>query len=1667
MNKNHVVACLFGMLFLFVPMNFMIKFQEVQHKHDSMKRNMGDLVTSKAEDLGTDLTTTRAEKQSTTRKRIKPKISICALTKSRPRWKSFRDSETWRFFVRSVYVTTQSDVSTYDVNIFLGCDTNDLFWLENKEQLIRDAMLQYNLTIIFNAYEKKTEHLPFNQLMQTAFVSGADYLVRVNDDTEFVTKAWIPASVEKLQSYHPPNVGVVGPKCNQGNLKILTHDMVHKTHLQIFDTYYPSVFHNWYIDDWISQVYGTQRTTKMTSWVVHHHIELGSRYSEKRSDKIRLEAEIERGMKQIQKYLLQDSSQDKQILSFSLYGNNPRYTQGAIANADLYKKIFSGWTMRVYHDDTVAADTLQKLRSNGVELISKQGVKDNKMSWRFLVVNDHDVAMFCCRDIDSRLSMREELAVKEWIQSGKDFHVMRDHPSHSKYAMSGGMWCMRKQSFEKIHKLIPLISSSDEYLEDMKWLNNHVWKIASKNVLQHDSFSCDRFGGGMGFPSKRRQWEHVGSVYIDGKMREKDVEILRHTVPPQQCLRDHLHNPEPTMHRIPLCVAVVAHQGKKTLDSTLLSYQKSGFLDMTDDFHIFFQEIDTPERRAWAQNVLLRYPQFIPIFERSNLGHEAIVRLVDSCAPESLFFLPLEEDFVIKTDYGHVSDQLTNAISLLQQNVTAVKLRHRTLPGDPNYSYQSWKSGTLGKTHLLSHVMWDENAEKHVAGIWTCGQNPKTWCAKSANAHYTNNPVMYRKDFARALFHKVPKNSLSTQKFEQWLTTYWSQQNFQVAHSDGIFTHQRLDRELGKEAVIPKKRHKKNVVMAAAVGYGLQDFENFILPLRRVSDADIVLFVPDDISNQLKQICHENDVIMTPLPTGSRLGVKGNRYIGYAETCQRYDMCFATDFRDVFFQADPFENEQDQYDLILSKEFASVSIKKCPYNREWIQSCWGDSFLSKVGHEVPICSGTIMGNSKGFEALKNAMLTEMQKTSNDPNCKARDQGHLNYLYYAKLIPVKILAQPRGEGIVNTVGYIYPRKSISDYLNKDHRVINDDGSLSPVVHQYDRFPELVSTLQKLILKAKATRKKRLELTHFITNKKFLSLCDAAFRTRSKNDLKLPIKKDAIICVQGTRDVLDVFFQLEIRNPFTLISIESDESVPQNMKWLENRYLKHWYSWNSIDNRVTPIPIGLNHDSQLIPMMQAQAEQVKVDKVFVNFKQDTQERIDLFQRVKNLDFVQVETYKKKWQNANDLKNHYETISKYKWVLCPRGAGQDTHRLWEALYLGAIPVVVKSTLFPLYEDLPIIQLNDWSELSLKKLETLQKSLPGKTEQLTFSYWAEQIKGKNTDKDYRNDALFTSFFSHKMCHPGRTGENCTEKLDPANPWYVEDCPNLLLSDSLDLNASLKNLGGHKGCHPAGNSMGLPLSYCAYLCYSHPLTGVTVIPFSIWKTAQVAESRAWKGNSGNSDRSDEHKEGFQGYHILNGLYLGDVIEVGAGPWTQTRAILDSFEIENTVRSFTIHEPSAHFYKQNTPSCAYKSGRLEKMNKNGFYSFPVTVFGEKGESLTDRQTQYDTLVAINVIEHVQNAYEYLKGLHKTLKPGGLLIFHERFFDDPVSGDKVLGRNLYHPIRITKFVLDVFLDQFDVLMKNENPTTGMIQRKAFEHGYYVIARKKKPNTIKMF
>jgi hypothetical protein len=233
-----------------------------------------------------------------------------------------------------------------------------------------------------------------------------------------------------------------------------------------------------------------------------------------------------------------NSVENPNILAFSLYGSNERYTMGAIANSILYKKVYPGWSMRVYHDNSVPLSIVKQLHENGVVLVNMSSSPLLvKTTWRFAVASDKNVSRFCSRDTDSRLSPREKAAVDAWIVSKKKFHVMRDHPSHSRqHAMLAGMWCATGDAIPDMIERLQSRKLRDYFFQDQDFLSEAVWPIARTSVIHHDSFSCEKHENAFPFPLRRVGFEHVGGVFIDGQLRQSDVDVLKAATPPRACL---------------------------------------------------------------------------------------------------------------------------------------------------------------------------------------------------------------------------------------------------------------------------------------------------------------------------------------------------------------------------------------------------------------------------------------------------------------------------------------------------------------------------------------------------------------------------------------------------------------------------------------------------------------------------------------------------------------------------------------------------------------------------------------------------------------------------------------------------------------------------------------------------------------------------------------------------------------------------------------------------------------------------------------------------------------------------------------------------------------------------------------------------------------------------
>lgn len=92
-----------------------------------------------------------------------------------------------------------------------------------------------------------------------------------------------------------------------------------------------------------------------------------------------------------------------------------------------------------------------------------------------------------------------------------------------------------------------------------------------------------------------------------------------------------------------------------------------------------------------------------------------------------------------------------------------------------------------------------------------------------------------------------------------------------------------------------------------------------------------------------------------------------------------------------------------------------------------------------------------------------------------------------------------------------------------------------------------------------------------------------------------------------------------------------------------------------------------------------------------------------------------------------------DYFTRLKQFRFVVSPAGNGLDSHSTWEALLAGCIPIVPRSTLDPLYDDLPVWLVSDWAEITTESVieatNRFQKHQDWNFEKIFADWWQRWI--------------------------------------------------------------------------------------------------------------------------------------------------------------------------------------------------------------------------------------------------------------------------------------------------------------------------------------------------
>lgn len=186
-------------------------------------------------------------------------------------------------------------------------------------------------------------------------------------------------------------------------------------------------------------------------------------------------------------------------------------------------------------------------------------------------------------------------------------------------------------------------------------------------------------------------------------------------------------------------------------------------------------------------------------------------------------------------------------------------------------------------------------------------------------------------------------------------------------------------------------------------------------------------------------------------------GLQALRYGHYYEFIRELaadaNQVLLTDLRDVVFQDDPFTRPLAGLEVFL--EDPSHTIAAETFNRRWIQNLYGPGRLEVLAAKTVSCSGTVVGT-------REAILHYLKEMSEAITWRRRplgphDQGVHNHLLRSGRLG-QVTVVPNGHGRVLTMGGM--KEVIRD---EGGWVLNADGSVPAVLHQYDRHRRLAEEL----------------------------------------------------------------------------------------------------------------------------------------------------------------------------------------------------------------------------------------------------------------------------------------------------------------------------------------------------------------------------------------------------------------------------------------------------------------------------------------------------------------------------------------------------------------------------------------------------------------------------
>lgn len=248
--------------------------------------------------------------------------------------------------------------------------------------------------------------------------------------------------------------------------------------------------------------------------------------------------------------------------------------------------------------------------------------------------------------------------------------------------------------------------------------------------------------------------------------------------------------------------------------------------------------------------------------------------------------------------------------------------------------------------------------------------------------------------------------------------------------------------------------------------------------------------------------------------------------------------------------------------------------------------------------------------------------------------------------------------------------------------------------------------------------------------YIMGEKFPSICE---NTICYYTAKNKITGSTLYADTYCKDEVLDYVRSHPNTFFKIVFHNSDWSCPDNIP--PNCIV---YSQNvaieQLSNNVHSLPIGLENSKWFNHIGKLQKLQKIIQKqptklCYCNFNVGT--NIKIREPAKSLTQKPYFT-QDMHHNGYDFVSYINNIVNHFYVLSPPGNGIDCHRTWETLYLKRVPIIYNVYKTDLFDELPVLLINNVEELTQEFLEHNKNIILQKKynfEKLKMSYWINKI--------------------------------------------------------------------------------------------------------------------------------------------------------------------------------------------------------------------------------------------------------------------------------------------------------------------------------------------------